>query len=85
MNRPFTPARLRTLAGTSILLALMLGTGFVCEQPEHKTGAGIWDVWGGNLHHTHFAEAETALGPRTSQLQVRWKMDAPARSRPSLR
>ncbi|RYG68161.1 polyvinylalcohol dehydrogenase, partial [bacterium] len=52
---------------------LTLLPAFTCEQPEHRTGAGVWKFWGANLHNTHEAEAETTVGPgNVARLTPKW-------------
>jgi polyvinyl alcohol dehydrogenase (cytochrome) len=57
-----------------LLFALFsLLVGFARDEPEHRTGAGSWRVWGGNLHNTHEAESEHILAPNNvSQLRPKW-------------
>jgi polyvinyl alcohol dehydrogenase (cytochrome) len=47
--------------------------GRACDAPGGKTGVGQWLFWGGNLHNTHSAEAETLLTPKTvGRLVPKW-------------
>lgn len=48
-------------------------TGYSCERDGARTGVGQWLEWGGNLHNTHSAEAETKITTATVRtLTPKW-------------
>lgn len=45
--------------------------GFPCEDPD--PGVAVWPAWGGDLHNTHHAAAETTIRPsNVHRLQPKW-------------
>jgi polyvinyl alcohol dehydrogenase (cytochrome) len=59
-----------------LALASLILSGYSCQQSGAKTGAGQWLYWGGNLHNTHSAEAETKITKdNVSQLKPKWTFD----------
>ncbi len=67
----------RALRGLVSVVALLLLPGFYSDAPGALTGKGEWKHWGGNLHNTHFADAETSLSPdNIATLKPKWVFDA---------
>jgi polyvinyl alcohol dehydrogenase (cytochrome) len=47
--------------------------GYGYARDSGRTPAGTWLFWGGNLHNTHNADAETAISPQTvGSLTPKW-------------
>jgi polyvinyl alcohol dehydrogenase (cytochrome) len=62
---------------TLIAVFFLALAGFANTEPEHTTGRGTWLVWGGNLHNTHEADAESAITPaNVGRLQQKWVYEA---------
>jgi polyvinyl alcohol dehydrogenase (cytochrome) len=61
---------------SAALLSLALAPALGAGSAPAPTGAHQSLNWGGNLHNTHFAEAETVLSPaNVSRLAVKWSFE----------
>jgi len=68
--------RARLLPRFALFVVVAGSFGFAsraCDQPGAQTGRGQWLYWGGNLHNTHSAEAETQISvANVGKLVPKW-------------
>lgn len=64
--------KIAVVLAAAISLALLI-PAFGGHPTSAPTGAHQYLFWGGNIHNTHFAEAETTISPaNASRLGVKW-------------